>query len=125
VRNLTISQGSFNRQDTSEVTLRLRTSSTSNSGREWTSRSNGLPPELTHVVFSIAADGKVRMYINGALRTSGTYAGTLATWNTTYRLLLGNELQGGRGWQGTYYLVAFYNRALSAAEVAQNYAVGP
>jgi ELWxxDGT repeat protein len=125
VRNFTLSQGSFKRQDTSEATFRLRSRATNNDGAEWTSGSGGLKAALTHVVVTIAPGGAIRFYLNGQLAVSGVYEGTFDTWNERYPLLLGNEALGGRGWKGTYYLVAFYDRALSANEVEQNFNAGP
>jgi ELWxxDGT repeat protein len=125
VRNFTLSQGSFTRQESSEALFRLRSTGTKNDGKEWTSGAGALGNELVHLVVTLASDGQVRIYVDGEVVTSSTYAGTLSNWNTSYPLLLGNEALGGRGWKGTYYLVAFYDRALSASEVQQNFNVGP
>jgi hypothetical protein len=40
-------------------------------------------------------------------------------------LVLGNETNGQRPWAGTFFLVAIYDGALSAGDIAQNYAAGP
>jgi ELWxxDGT repeat protein len=125
VRNFTLSQGSFRRQDTSEATFRLRSTATNNDGAEWTSGGGALKAELTHMVVTIAPGGAIRFYLNGELALSGVYEGTFDKWNDRYPLLLGNEALGGRGWKGTYYLVAFYDRPLSANEVLQNFNAGP
>jgi ELWxxDGT repeat protein len=124
-RNITLSQGSFQQQDTTMIGLRLRTTTTASDGAAWTSASGALTPTLTHLVVTLAPNGAVRIYLNGALALSGTTTGTFAQWNDRYPLLLGNEAVGGRGWRGTYYLVAFYDRALSASEVGQNFRAGP
>jgi ELWxxDGT repeat protein len=125
VRNFTLNQGSFTRQESSEALFRLRSTGTKNDGQEWTSGAGALDSELVHLVVTVASDGQVRMYVDGEVVRSSNYAGTLSNWNTSYPLLLGNEALGGRGWKGTYYLVAFYDRALSAEEVQQNFNVGP
>jgi ELWxxDGT repeat protein len=127
VRNFSLNQGSFKRQDTTEALFVLRTtfSASTNAGLEFTSGSGALHPALTHLTVTVRADGTVAIYVDGELVRTYTNPGTLANWNTSYPLLLGNEALGGRGWKGTYYLVAFYNRALSASEVQQNFNAGP
>ena len=51
-------------------------------------------------------------------------AGSLANWIGDFRLLLANERTGDRPWHGELHLVAIYDRALSAGEVAQNFKAG-
>ncbi|MBC8163008.1 MAG: LamG domain-containing protein, partial [Roseiflexaceae bacterium] len=125
VRNLTLAQGVFNQSDSTIASLRLRTTTTPNSGQEVFSPSGSLQPTLTHLVCTIAADGVVRLYVNGVQVTQAQASGTLDNWNASYPLILAGELTRGRGWRGSYHLVALYDRALSAAEVGQNYAAGP
>jgi Concanavalin A-like lectin/glucanases superfamily/VanZ like family len=50
--------------------------------------------------------------------------GDFSNWNASYPLMLGNEATGNRPWSGKIFLVAIYNRALSAAEILQNYRAG-
>jgi glycopeptide antibiotics resistance protein len=45
-------------------------------------------------------------------------------WDTRLTLQLGNEPSWNRPWFGKIYLVALYRRALSAPEIAQNFAAG-
>ena len=45
-------------------------------------------------------------------------SGNLASWGTDHKLTLSEN------WRGTYFLVAVYGRALSGAEVQQNYLAG-
>jgi ELWxxDGT repeat protein len=125
VRNFTLAQGSFTRQDTTEGTFRLRTTTFGSAGKEFTTGRDGLKPRLTHLLVTVDRTAGIKIYLDGVLETSGAFGGNLSNWNTSYPLLLGNEALGERGWKGTYYLVAFYDRALSAAEVVQNYEVGP
>jgi hypothetical protein len=40
-------------------------------------------------------------------------------------MTLGNATSLDAAWLGTYHLVAVYARALTAQEVAQNFAAGP
>ena len=125
VRNVTLAQGVFNQSDSTIASLRLRTTTTPSSGQALFSPTGSIQPALTHLVATIAADGAVRMYVNGAQVAQAQASGTFDNWNTTYPLILAGELPSGRSWRGTYHLVALYDRALNAAEVEQNYAAGP
>ena len=124
VRNLTLAQGVFNQNDATLASLRIRTTATASSGQEVFSPSGSMQPALTHLVGTIG-DGVVRIYVNGTQVAQAKASGTLDNWNPSYPLILAGEQPSGRGWRGTYHLVAIYDRALSAAEVAQNYAAGP
>ncbi len=123
--NLVVGQGQDLGLADDIYTLRLRTSSTNEQGRPGLQSADGTAvPALTHLVYTRDPAGSVQVYVNGALATTGTRMGSMSAWNTGYRLALGNESTLNRGWLGTYHLVAFYGRALSATEVAQNYAAG-
>jgi ELWxxDGT repeat protein len=129
VRNMTLTQGSFDRQNASEAIVRYRHGTSRSSGDELSAGSGVLTNKLVHLVFVLAQTNDqlvARLYVDGAeVASQFSSASNLNTWSQSYPLLLGNEAVGGRGWKGTYYLVAFYDRALSAEEVAQNYHVGP
>ena len=129
-RVVTLSRDSTNRnftlgQDKDRFEVRLRTSGTS---------LNGIPAlavpaktaksALTHVVYTRDRTGRARVFINGKLKAEQTVPGTISNWTGTFRLALANELSGDRSWLGTYFLVAIYSRALSAAEVTINFAAG-
>lgn len=81
----------------------------------------------THFVLMRDAAGAWTAFINGASTATGTLPGTFAnSWDTTTALLaLGNSAGSARPFIGTLHLVAVYGRALTAAEVQQNYNVGP
>lgn len=78
---------------------------------------------LTHLVVTRSVDGTRRFYINGVLRSRNVVGGTMDNWSS-YPLVLANVNGGGRPWLGTFHLVAVYSRALTSADVAQNYAAG-
>jgi len=125
-RNFSLIQGLFTTRTTSLVSARLRTTGTArDGGPALLTQSDTLSPARTHIVYTRGADGAARIYIDGELQASGRLGGTLANWDRSYPLALGGEARGGRTWQGTYHLVAFYGRALSAEEVQQNFAAGP
>ncbi len=132
-RNLTIAQGLCNGSSGSQHCLRLRTTNASG----YSQTDSGTPvtsTSLQHFVMTYSsADSRVRVYINGSLVYNQQIGGAteaLSGWNNTYPLLLGNEYRATsstrdeRDWTGDLYLLAFYNRALSAAEISQNYAAG-
>lgn len=78
----------------------------------------------THVAYTRNADGEARLYVNGEEVARGKIGGDFSAWDADLRLALGDEFAGGRGWLGTYHGVALYNRALSAAEIADHQAAG-
>ncbi|HZD54142.1 MAG TPA: LamG domain-containing protein, partial [Woeseiaceae bacterium] len=85
-----------------------------------------LQATLQHVVATYSpVDGR-RIYVNGALVTEAdpVEPGSLADWQDTFALVLGNEADGEGPWQGTVRLVAIHNRALTPAQVMQNFDVG-
>lgn len=80
--------------------------------------------ELQHVVFTRDRAGEEKIYVNGSLSYSGTRGGDFFNWEESYRLELGNLQSGNAPWNGTFYLVAIYNRNLGAEEVIENYNAG-
>lgn len=125
-RNLSLLHGVFDTNQPSVASARIRTDPRYlDGGRALISPDSSLQDRLTHVVFTRSADGTTRLFIDGAQVAQGSRPGSLSSWNDSYRLALGGEVTGGRYWRGTYYLAAFYGRALSAGEVAQNFEAGP
>ncbi|MCU0757965.1 MAG: LamG domain-containing protein [Steroidobacteraceae bacterium] len=81
---------------------------------------------LQHVVVTYDPVNGRRIYVNGnytgdADRLGG---GSLADWDDSFALVLGNETSGNRSWSGVLRLVAIHNRALSAPQIQQNFAAG-
>ena len=112
-------------QEKNQFVVRFRTTKTSVNGEPSISTLAGsVKAAVTHVLYTRARNGRARIYLNGKRVVEKTIAGSVSNWVSNYRLGLGNELNGNRKWEGTYYLVAFYNRALSAAEVTQNFQAG-
>jgi hypothetical protein len=81
--------------------------------------------QVTHVVYSRAMSGDEAFHINGDLASSQNQQGDLSIWDSYHRLILANEHGIDRKWLGTYHLVAIYDRALSPAEITQNFNAGP
>lgn len=81
---------------------------------------------LQHVVVTFDPVNGRRIYVNGnytgdADRSGG---GSLADWDDSFALVVGNETSGNRSWSGVVRLVAIHSRALSGAQVQQNFAAG-
>ena len=79
-----------------------------------------------HVVFTNDSSGNGKMYVNGELTTSSTLgargAPTASVTNTNVLNIGGYDaLNGNNGHDGEIGVVRFYDTALSAAQVAQNY----
>ena len=77
---------------------------------------------LTHLM--VTYDGAfIRVYLNGVLSRQSGLRGWLTDWDEVLSLCANAD--GSEPWPGNLRLVAFYNRPLSAAEVAGNFAAGP
>lgn len=123
-RNFTVGQGVHN-SDGNFLDVRLRSTDTSDNGEPSLASPDGiLTTRLTHIVATRSADGTTRLYFDGVLQSTGAAGGDLSNWDDSYRLLIGNEATGDRPWVGTLHMVALYGRALTDAEVAQNFNAG-
>lgn len=121
-RNITLGQGDNRGNVTDFYDVRLRTTETNKNGVPSLASSPGsLTTELTHVVYTRNASGTAVLYLNGKEVARETISGELKAWTRDYKLHLANEANDDRHWLGEYHLVAFYNRALTAAEVNHNF----
>jgi prefoldin subunit 5 len=126
-RNATLQQGVQNsgQQNQNRYGARLRTTRTDLNGEPAILVTTPTPSlDRVHLVYTRDRNGIAKLYVNSIERASATVNGDFSTWDLNYRLLLANEVTGDRPWLGEYYLVALYNRALSTAEVRQNFASG-
>jgi hypothetical protein len=99
---------------------------------------NGNPPLITttnggaaqaalqHVVLTYDPVNGQKIYVNGLATGDAdpSKGGTLANWDTTFALVLGNETTGQRQWLGTIKFVAIHSRALTQPQIQQNFAAG-
>jgi hypothetical protein len=110
--------------DDIEVRL-LHTGKDAKSKPRLTTSDGFLTTELTHLVH--AYDGTTeRIYVNGVGHpTAIVRSGNYANWDINDKLNIGNEATSDRPWHALIRLVAVYDRALSPAEVGQNFGAGP
>lgn len=111
-------------QDGADLDTYLRTKNTDASGAPPTEAGGVLGAAMHHVVFTRDASGATTVYVDGNAVAAGQVGNNLGNWVNTHRLHLGAERDGSRAWLGTYYMVAIFDRALTPAEVVQNYAFG-
>ena len=75
--------------------------------------------EWTHWVVTRNSGYTTRLYIDGELKAEASRGGTIGS--ADYNMCFGNREDGARPLEGNMASVYIYNRALSAAEVKQNY----
>jgi hypothetical protein len=85
-----------------------------------------LQASLQHVVLTYDPVNGRQIYVNGvnANVPDPQKGGTISNWDSSFALVLGNETSGDRSWQGLIKFVAIHSRALSAAQVLQNFNAG-
>jgi hypothetical protein len=80
---------------------------------------------LTQVTMTRNAAGERRLYVNGVQVAMDAVGGGLSTWDPSFAIAVANEHTRDRDWLGELHLIAIYGRALSGAELQQNFSVGP
>lgn len=122
-RNFTLGQDMLDGRGVFDIRLRT-TQSDENGDTNLQSRGRSLYDGLMQVILIHDAQGGTTLYINNEVVAQGIVDGSLDVWHEDYSLALANEVSGDRPWLGDYYLVAIYDRALNAEQVAQNYNIG-
>jgi hypothetical protein len=82
---------------------------------------------LQHVVLTYDPVNGRRIYVNGNYTGDPDPkggGGSLSDWDDSFALVLGNETSSNRQWKGLLKLVAIHNRALTLAQIQQNFAAG-
>lgn len=123
-RNFSLEQGLWGSQPSDVYDVRLRATSTGDDGTMLATPASSASTQLSHVVYTRDASGVARIYVNNVEWASGTVGGDFSNWDESFRLALANELTEDRPWLGEFHLVAIYNRALSQAQVSQNFNAG-
>ena len=108
--------------------LRTRSETTGNNGQPALDVNGGdVRTDLMHVVLTVDSTSGRKAYIDGQFvgDMDGTPLGQL-NWDAAFGFTIGNEYedQSGNLWQGTYRMVAVHNRALTEAQVQQNFDAG-
>jgi len=99
---------------------------------------NGMPPLVTtttngaaqaalqHIVLTYDPVNGQKLYVNGVFTgdMDPSKGGSLANWDSSFALVLGNETSGQRQWQGVIKMVAIYNTALNQTQITQNFNAG-
>lgn len=120
-RNFTLGQSQYN------YDFLLRSDSSDFAGMPALSTADAdevLQATLQHVVLTQDPVNGRRIYVNGTDTGVREAATAIRNWDDTYALIIGNEANGNRQWQGTVRLLAVHNKALTAAQIQQNYDVG-
>lgn len=81
---------------------------------------------LQHVVVTYDPVEGRRIYVNGQFSddVDPVGGGLLNSWNESFAVVLGNTTSGSNPWTGAMRMVSIYNRALTPAQVIQNFDVG-
>jgi len=119
-RIMSLSQDPYNRnftlgQDSGNMDMRLRTTSTSDNGIP--STSVGFDAGRTWYFYTKDSGGNVSVYIDGSLVYNGNVSGDMSNWDPAYYFALGNELTEDRPWLGTIYEIKIYDREMKPFEV--------
>jgi Concanavalin A-like lectin/glucanases superfamily len=85
-----------------------------------------LQASLQHVVLTYDPVNGRKIFVNGVDTgvVDAQKGGTLANWDDTFALVVGNEVSSDRPWQGLIKFVAVHNRALTQGQIAQNFNAG-
>ena len=116
-------------QTNQDYDFMLRTSNTALTGLpqlQTPDAAMALQASLQHVVLTYDAVNGRQIYVNGVLVpvADPQKGGTIATWDSTFALVLGNEVSGDRSWQGLIKFVAIHSRSMTPAQVLQNFNAG-
>jgi mono/diheme cytochrome c family protein len=123
-RNVTLAQRLY----TYEAYTRTADKTTSNGTPALITRAADMDAQaaLQHVVLTYSPVEGRRIYVNGAWTgdVDPQGGGSLADWDDTFALVLGNETSTNRQWEGVIRLVAIHNRALTPTQITQNFEAG-
>jgi mono/diheme cytochrome c family protein len=122
-RNFTMSQNLYNYRFSG------RSTATNADGEPMLSTADAaerLQASLQHVVMTFDPVKGRRIYVNGEFTGDADAAGggTLGDWDNSFAFVLGNEVSNDRPWAGVVRLVAIHNRALTDAQIMQNFKAG-
>ncbi|MAD77371.1 MAG: ATPase [Rheinheimera sp.] len=120
-RNFTLGQSQYN------YDFLLRSASSNFAGMPALSTADAdelLQASLQHVVLTQDPVNGQRIYVNGEDSGVQSEGAAISNWDDSFALMLGNEADGSRQWQGSIRLLAIHNRALTPEQIAQNFSIG-
>ncbi len=121
-RNFTLGQSQYN------YDFMLRNEATSLNGEPALSSPDAdevLQATLQHVVLTYNASEGRKLYVNGKLiEVVDQEIAPLASWDSSFALILGREASNNHIWQGNIRLLALFNKAMTAEQIQQNFDVG-
>lgn len=124
-RNFTMSQTMYN------YNFLARNSNTDANGERQLSTADAderLQAALQHVVMTFDPINGRRIYVNGEFTgdVDPEKGGTMADWDNSFAFVLGSEVSNDpmKQWTGVIRFVAVHNRALTEAQIKQNFAAG-
>jgi mono/diheme cytochrome c family protein len=122
-RNVTLAQTMYQYQ---AYTRSDRTNANGNPLLATSAADEDAQAALQHVVLTYSPVEGRRIYVNGEYTGDADPqgGGSLADWNDTFALVLGNETSTNRQWEGVLRLVAVHNRALTPTQIMQNFEAG-
>ncbi len=130
-RVLTISDDPTSRsltlgQEASQWEGRVRRDGVTNGDPYVFSADGSASTTLRHVVLTRTASGEQRFWVDGTPSGDPVDAPEpIDEWDYRHRLYVANEETDDRQWAGEIHLIALYDRALSADEIARHQRVGP
>src|SRR5690606_38560137 len=90
-RNFTLGQGEQYGSPADNYIMRVRSNVNDPNGmRSILSPRGAASTSLTHLVFTRDANGNERLYINGQQVSSQRVSGSMTTWDSSFRLALGD-----------------------------------
>lgn len=111
-RNLTIGQ------ENDSYDVRLRTTDRSENGRPSTASPEGsVRTAITHFMFTRDHSGAARIYLNGQLVSEAQVGGLFESWDSSYPLMLANELSMDRPWLGDLFDFKVYGGVFDPDDV--------
>ncbi|KKO48695.1 ATPase [Arsukibacterium sp. MJ3] len=120
-RNFTLGQSQYN------YDFLLRSNSSNFAGVPALSTADAdevLQASLQHVVLTQDPVNGQRLFVNGEDTGVRAPAAAISNWDSSFALMLGNEADGSRQWQGSVRLLAIHNRALTTEQISQNFSIG-
>lgn len=123
VRNFTLGQTLYN------YNFLHRSSTTDGNGEPALSTADAderLQTSLQHAVITFDPINGRKIYVNGEFTgdIDEIETGNLNEWDSSYALVVGNEVSSDRLWNGSIRFLAIHNRALTPEAIVTNYDVG-